>query len=77
MKILIAQFVIESNANIPYKSRLENFNLLFGEDCIREMRCEDVFGREGVEIILSLIHRRLPHWHLSLLFMPMGQPAVY
>lgn len=54
MKILIAQFVIESNANIPYKSRLENFNLLFGEDCIREMRCEDVFGREGVEIIPSI-----------------------
>jgi len=51
MKVLIAQFVIESNANIPYKSRLENFNLLFGEDCIREMKCEEVFGREGVEII--------------------------
>lgn len=54
MKVLIAQFVIESNANIPYKSKLENFNLLFGEDCIREMNCENVFGREGIEIIPSI-----------------------
>lgn len=54
MKVLIAQFIIESNANIPFKSNLENFNLLFGEDCIREMKCKDVFEKEGVEIIPSI-----------------------
>ncbi|WP_269920244.1 MULTISPECIES: M81 family metallopeptidase [Bacillaceae] len=54
MKILIAKFIIESNANIPYKSNLENFTLLFGEDCIREMKCKDVFEKQGVEIIPSI-----------------------
>jgi microcystin degradation protein MlrC len=54
MKVLIAQFIIESNANIPYKSNLEDFNLLFGEDCIREMKCKEVFAKEGVEIIPSI-----------------------
>ncbi|AYV68896.1 MULTISPECIES: M81 family metallopeptidase [Niallia] len=54
MKIMIAQFIIESNANIPYKSNLEDFNLLFGEDCIQEMKCKDVFIREGIEIIPSI-----------------------
>lgn len=54
MKVLIARFVIESNANIPYKSNLENFDMLFGEDCIREMKCKNVFSKEGVEIIPSI-----------------------
>jgi microcystin degradation protein MlrC len=54
MKVLIAKFIIESNANIPYKSKLENFNILFGEDCIREMKCKDVFEKEGVEIMPSI-----------------------
>ncbi len=54
MKVLIARFVLESNANIPYKSNLENFNLLFGEDCIREMKCKEVFAKAGVEIIPSI-----------------------
>lgn len=54
MKVLVAKFVIESNANIPFKSDLENFNLLFGEDCIREMKCRDAFAKEGVEIIPSI-----------------------
>ncbi len=54
MKVLIARFVLESNANIPYKSNLENFNLLFGEDCIREMKCKEVFAKEGIEMIPSI-----------------------
>ena len=54
MKVLIAKFIIESNANIPYKSKLENFKLLFGEDCIRGMKCKYVFEKEGVEIIPSI-----------------------
>ncbi|GAA0348751.1 M81 family metallopeptidase [Oceanobacillus oncorhynchi subsp. oncorhynchi] len=54
MKVLIARFILESNANIPYKSNLEDFDLLFGEDCIREMKCKDVFAKKGVEIIPSI-----------------------
>ena len=36
-KVLVAQFVTESNANIPYKTDLENYDLRFGEDAISQM----------------------------------------
>lgn len=54
MKVLIAKFILESNDNIPYKSNLEDFDILFGEDCIREMKCKDVFAKKGVKMIPSI-----------------------
>jgi len=54
MRVLIARFIIESNAHIPYESNLEDFDILFGEDCTREMKCEEVFTKEGIEIIPSI-----------------------
>lgn len=54
MKVLIARFIIESNAHVPYESNLEDFDILFGEDCIQEMKCKEVFAKEGVEVIPSI-----------------------
>ena len=33
MKILVGEFITESNANIPQKCEISNYKMLFGDDC--------------------------------------------
>lgn len=54
MKILIGHFVAESNANIPLKNEVSDFELAFGEECIRKMQVADVFYEAGIEIIPAI-----------------------
>ncbi|QIK70276.1 M81 family metallopeptidase [Erysipelothrix sp. HDW6C] len=54
MKVLVGQFMTESNANIPARCQLEDYELAFGQKCIDRMRCRDVFERNGVEIVPSI-----------------------
>ncbi|WP_159649576.1 M81 family metallopeptidase [Erysipelothrix aquatica] len=54
MKILVAQFMTESNANIPSMCQLEDYELAFGQNCIDRMRCREVFEKEKVELIPSI-----------------------
>ena len=35
MKVLIGQFVTESNANVPDLCRIVDYDIAFGEECIR------------------------------------------
>mgnify|MGYP002515610135 CR=1 FL=1 len=53
-KVLVAQFVTESNANIPYKTDLENYDLRFGEDAISQMHMGTVFADAGIEVVPSV-----------------------
>jgi len=54
MKVLIGQFVTESNANIPIKNDITNYKVYFGEECIDHCRVREVFEEAGIEIIPSI-----------------------
>ena len=54
MKVLVGQFVIECNENMPQKSDLGVFTLAFGDECVRKMQVTEVFDREGIEAIPSI-----------------------
>lgn len=54
MKVLAAQFVTESNSNIPYKTDLERYDLRFGEDALSQMHLGTVFQDAGIEVIPSV-----------------------
>ena len=54
MKVLIGTFVTESNANVPAKARMNNYDLAFGDDCIRKMNVSDIYEDAGIEIVPSI-----------------------
>ena len=54
MKVLVGQFVTESNANIPLKNEISNYVIAFGDDCIRRTHVGEVFAEEGIEVIPSV-----------------------
>lgn len=54
MKVLVAQFVTESNENIPYNTDLEKYNLLFGDECINGMRLGNIYEENDIELIPSI-----------------------
>lgn len=54
MKVLVGQFVTESNANIPVKNEITNYQIAFGNDCIEKMHIREVFEAEGIEVIPSV-----------------------
>lgn len=54
MKVLVGEFVTESNANISSKCVIKNYDIGFGDDCIRKMKIDKVFNKEGIELIPSL-----------------------
>ena len=51
MKVLIGQFVTESNANIPHQCEISDYDIAFGEECIQKMQIRDVFDRHGIDLI--------------------------
>lgn len=54
MKVLVGQFMTESNANIPLKNKITDFVLAFGHDCIKKMHIEDVFTDAGIQLIPAI-----------------------
>lgn len=57
MKILVGYFNVESNANIPVKATLKDFDVAFGEGCIDKMEIRhlvDALRKEGHEVIGSV-----------------------
>ena len=54
MKVLVGQFVTESNANIPLKNEISNYVVAFGDECIRRTNVGDVFAQAGIEVIPSI-----------------------
>lgn len=54
MKVLVGQFITESNENIPVKNELSNYKLFFGEECIEHCHVKDVFEAAGIEMVPSV-----------------------
>lgn len=54
MKVLVGQFITESNANIPLKNKISDFVLAFGDDCIKKMNIGDVFENAGIQLIPTI-----------------------
>ncbi len=53
-KVLIGQFMTESNANIPEKNEITSYDITFGEELIDKMQVRDVFERHDIDIIPSI-----------------------
>lgn len=51
MKILVAKFTLEANANIPMQCDLKHFSLRYDQDCLKGMQLNGIFEDEGVEVI--------------------------
>lgn len=45
MKVLIGFFTTESNANIRQKATLADYDLAWGEDCLKKNKVSDVFSQ--------------------------------
>ena len=54
MKVLIGTFVTESNANVPNKATIANYDIAFGDDLIRKMGVKDIYDEAQIEIIPSI-----------------------
>lgn len=54
MKVLVGQFMTESNANIPLKNKITDFVLAFGDDCIDKMHIGEVFTNAGIQLIPAI-----------------------
>lgn len=55
MKVMVGEFITESNANIPLKNNLGSFKLMYGDECIDAMHLRDVFEEKGVEVIPAVL----------------------
>ena len=51
MKILLAKFVLEANANVPMLCDLKDTAISFDNEALRHMQLGDVFDREDIELI--------------------------
>ena len=54
MKVLVAKFTLEANANIPVKCDLPNVSLKYGRDAVGTMMLNGIFEKNGIEVIQSL-----------------------
>ena len=54
MKVLVGEFVTESNANIPTICTIKQYDIGLGEDCIQKMGIREVFERNDVTLIPSI-----------------------
>lgn len=54
MKVLVAQFIAESNENIPHMTDIDGFDLRFGKDATSQMNLGNVFEESGIEVIQSV-----------------------
>ena len=51
MKVLIGEFITESNENVPYQNEITAYDVAFGDECVRKMCVGDVFAKAGIEVI--------------------------
>jgi len=51
MKVFIGTYVTESNAHVPNKALITNFDMCWNEDLIRKMKVKHIFDQYGVELI--------------------------
>ena len=51
MKVLVGFFTTESNTHIPEIATIANYDIGFGEECVRKCNVKDVFDDYGIETI--------------------------
>ncbi|MCI8565702.1 MAG: M81 family metallopeptidase [Lachnospiraceae bacterium] len=51
MKVLIGEFITESNENVPYQNEITAYDIAFGGECVRKMCVGEVFAEAGIEVI--------------------------
>lgn len=54
MKVLIAHMTAECNEHISHTVSLEEFNILYGDECIDAMSIRDIFEAKNIEIIPAI-----------------------
>lgn len=54
MKVMIGEFVTESNEHIPHQCNIHDYDIGFGNDCISKMRIKSTFEKYNIEIIPSI-----------------------
>lgn len=47
-------FVTESNANVPAKTRINNYDMAFGDECLRKMNVSDIYQEAGIEMVPAI-----------------------
>ncbi len=55
MKVLLAHFTNEANANVPHLCQFDSMALSYGEQCINNMHIRDVFEKANIEMIPALM----------------------
>jgi len=54
MKVLIGQFITESNANTPDKNEISSYDIAFGDELVEKMQVGDIFAAANIEVIPSI-----------------------
>ena len=54
MKVIVGEFITESNANIPDLCTIKQYDIGFGEDCINKMGVRRTFDKNGIQLIASI-----------------------
>ena len=54
MKVMIGEFITESNEHIPHKCNIKDYDIAFGKACIDKMRIKEVFDKHQIDIIPSI-----------------------
>ena len=60
MKVIVGMFSTESNEHVPNKNTINDYDIAFGDDCIRKCMVGDVFRKEGIEVIPAVYARSGP-----------------
>ncbi len=54
MKVLVAHFTAECNEHISHHVQWDEFQVLYGEDCLDAMHVREIFERQHIELIPSI-----------------------
>lgn len=54
MKVIVGQFMTESNAGIPYQNDITAYDIAFGTEAVTKMQISEVFEESDIEIIPSI-----------------------
>lgn len=54
MKVLVAHFTSECNEHITHTVGLDEFNLLYGDDCVKAMHIKEVFDKHKIDVVPAI-----------------------
>ena len=54
MKVAVGFFTTESNANIKLKCNINNYDIAFGDECIKKCKIKEVFDKYNIELVPTI-----------------------